>query len=487
MYLHYSLKIMGKSFVIVLFALFLAQASFAVEVEFWALGYLPGSFPEGEATGVSGDGSVVVGHCHNSRGFYWTIEDDMTPIYSCRPSAASYDGSVIVGVTKSWEGFYWTEESGLVGIGDLPGNKFYSIASDVSYDGSVIVGQSKGENGFEAFRWTLSTGMLGLGDLAGGTFDSRGFAVSPDGSIVMGHSNSETGREAFIWSELTGMIGLGTLPGSRESAAYSISADNKIVVGRCFSGRDEAFMWTEQDGMVGLGDLPGGPEGSWAKDVSSDGSVIVGCSKTDVGWESFIWDKSNGMQNLKQVLENDYGLDLNGWTLMWAHEISSDGNVIVGRGYNPEGNREGWVVIFSEPTIQVEVDIVPNTCNLQSRGKWITCFIKLPEDYVDAEVNASGVMLENEIEASQVSFDEEKGVLVARFKRFEVQRLLVESGPLGDVEISVSGELMDGIKFEGSDTIKVINHGKKEIVGRRLHRFNERKIKGARGGTPGTL
>lgn len=460
--LHFSQKKKAKSFVIVLVALLLSQASFAVEVEFWALGYLPGSFPEGEANGVSGDGSVVVGSCHNSRGFYWTVEDDMTALYGCRPEAASFDGSVIVGVTRNWEGFYWTEETGLVGIGDLPGDDFYSIASDISYDGSVIVGQSKGGNGFEAFRWTLSTGMQGLGDLAGGTYDSRGFAVSPDGSIVMGHSNSETGREAFIWSELTGMIGLGTLPGSRESAAYSITADNKIVVGRCFSGRDEAFMWSESTGMVGLGDLPGGPEGSWAKDVSSDGSVIVGCSKTDVGWESFIWDKSNGMQNLKQVLENDYGLDLNGWTLMWAHEISADGNVIVGRGYNPEGNREGWVVIFSEPTIQVEVDIVPNTCNLQSRGKWITCLIKLPDDYVVAEVNASGVMLENKVEATQVWFDEEEEVVIARFQRLEVQRLLVESRLFGEVEITVSGELMDGTKFEGSDTIKVINHARKK-------------------------
>ena len=87
MNLPYSLKIMAKSFVIVIVALLLAQASFAVEVEFWALGYLPGSFPEGEANGVSGDGSVVVGHCYGSRGFYWTVEDDMTALYGCWPAA----------------------------------------------------------------------------------------------------------------------------------------------------------------------------------------------------------------------------------------------------------------------------------------------------------------------------------------------------------------------------------------------------------------
>ena len=115
----------------------LSQVAFAIDVDFRGLGYLPGSFPEGQATGVSGDGSVVVGHCHNSRGFYWTIEDDMIGIGQCRPTSVSYDGSVIIGVTRDWEGFYWTENSGLIRIGDLPGGGFYSIASDVSCDGSV--------------------------------------------------------------------------------------------------------------------------------------------------------------------------------------------------------------------------------------------------------------------------------------------------------------------------------------------------------------
>jgi probable HAF family extracellular repeat protein len=440
----------------------LSQVSFAVDADFRGLGYLPGSFPESEATGVSGDGSVVVGHCHNSQGFYWTIEDDMVGIGQCRPAGSSYDGSVIIGVTRDWEGFYWTENSGLIRIGDLPGGGFYSIASDVSYDGSVIVGQSKSSNGFEAFRWTNLTGMQGLGDLPGGGFDSRGFAVSLDGSIVVGQSNSASGREAFVWTELTGMIGLGALPGSRQSSAYGITEDGLIVVGRCYSGRDEAFMWTASTGMVGLGDLPGGSNSSWAKDVSADGSVVVGCSKTGIGWEAFIWDESNGMRNLKEVLENDFTLDLNGWTLTWANEISANGTVIVGRGYNPEGNREAWVATFSEPVIEAKVDIDPNTFNLHSKGKWITCYIWLPEDYDVADVNSYSVMFENEVEASWIWFDEEHEVVIAKFPRSEVQQLLVELDLLGEVEIAISGELVDGTIFEGSDIIHVINKSKKE-------------------------
>lgn len=445
----------------ILFILVLSQAAFAIEADFQRLGFFPGSFPDSQATGVSGDGLVVVGSRDNCRGFYWTVEDSTIDIGHCRTTAASYDGSVIVGVTCDWEGFYWTEDSGLVQIGDLPGWDFYSIASDVSYDGSVIVGQSKSSNGFEAFRWTHSTGMQGLGDLPGGEFDSRGFAVSPDGSIVVGKSNSASGREAFIWTESTGMIGLGTLPGSWESSAYGVTEDGSIVVGRCFSGRSEAFRWTASTGMVGLGVLPGWSN-SWARDVSADGSVVVGCCMTGVGWEAFIWDESNGMRNLKEVLENDFGLDLTGWTLNYANGVSADGTVIVGRGDNPAGEREAWVVTFYEAAIEAKVDIVPNTLNLQSKGKWITCHIRLPEDYDVTDVNSDSVKLENEVDASWIWFDEEDAVLMAKFPRSEVQRLLFELDLLGEVEIAVSGKLMDGAKFEGSDIIKVINKATKE-------------------------
>ena len=41
-------------------------------------------------------------------------------------------------------------------------------------------------NGTEAFRWTEGSGMVGLGDLAGGSFYSVANAVNADGSVVVG-------------------------------------------------------------------------------------------------------------------------------------------------------------------------------------------------------------------------------------------------------------------------------------------------------------
>ena len=67
----------------------------------------------------------------------------------------SEDGSTVSGYSygSSPEAFRWTSEGGMVGLGDLSGGDFFSVAIDTSADGSAIVGYSKGASGFEAFLW----------------------------------------------------------------------------------------------------------------------------------------------------------------------------------------------------------------------------------------------------------------------------------------------------------------------------------------------
>ena len=59
----------------------------------------------------------------------------------------------------------------------------------------------------------------------------------------------------------------------------------------------------------------GGSFFSEAWGVSADGGVVVGYGYSSSGREAFIWDTTNGMRSLKNVLEVDYGLDLSGWRL----------------------------------------------------------------------------------------------------------------------------------------------------------------------------
>lgn len=294
------------------------------------LGDLPGGDIQSTANGISADGAVIVGHSMSASGE---------------------------------EAFRWTHADGMVGLGYLPGGDF-SLALAGSSDGSTIVGwgsvtgtQTDPDTGepildVEAFRWTAETGMVGLGDLPGGIFNSVARDVSSDGSIVVGSSRYGFTSEAFRWTESEGMVGLGDLPGGGFlSAALGISDDGSTIVGSGVSALgSEAFRWTQAEGMIGLGDLPGGLFASEARAVSADGSIIVGSGWTEVGLEAFIWDEVNGMRNLREVLTGDLGLDLTGWVLTSARGISADGLTIVGEGINPNGDTEAFIARLPEPT-----------------------------------------------------------------------------------------------------------------------------------------
>ena len=142
--------------------------------------------------------------------------------------------------------------------------------------------------------------------------------------------------------------GIGDLPGGPgggfASQADGVSADGSVVVGWSSSASGtEAVVWTSDGGMVGLGDLPGGLFLSRADGVSADGSVVVGGASPFPSSEAFIWDATNGMRSLPDILVNDLGLDLTGWTVTTAEGVSADGLTIVGLGNGRNSTSEGWI------------------------------------------------------------------------------------------------------------------------------------------------
>lgn len=135
-----------------------------------------------------------------------------------------------------------------------------------------------------------------------------------------------------------------------------------------------------------------------------------------------------------------------------------------GRYYYRADNRRFSVNTFeyfvTEPAIEAGVKIDPDTLNLSSKGEWITCYIWLPDEYNVTDVNSASVVLEDKIEAAWIWFDEQTQVVMVKFSRSDVQEMFVESGELGEVELTVRGELIDGNPFEGMDIIRVIDKGK---------------------------
>jgi probable HAF family extracellular repeat protein len=369
-----------------------APLTFAGAASFQGLGDLSGGGFSSTAWGINGDGSVVIGQGQSASGneAFCSTADGMAGLgdlpggaFSSAARGVSDDGNVVVGLSTSGSGteaFRWTSNDGMIGLGDLPGGVFASQAFAASANGGVVVGYSYGASGSEAFRWTNAQGMVGLGELPGGSGFSIAQGISDDGSVVVGYSGSALGNEAFRWTSQDGMVGLGFSVDS-----VGISDDGLVVFG---SSSGEAFRWSDGGGMEGLGDLPGGSETSIAYASNSNGSIVVGVGNTDSGNAAFIWDEVNGMRDLKQALEDDYGLDLTGWTLSAARGMSDDGNVITGSGTNPDGDGEAWIAILDAGTaarvasftVQTGTHISGNTADLRESDNE---FLKIDAAFIE--------------------------------------------------------------------------------------------------------
>ena len=338
-----------------------AQCTFA------GVGDLPGGVFRSNAFDVSADGSVVVGESHSDLGwqaFRWTAEDGMVGlgdlpggIFSSQATGVSADGSVIVGRGNPegglvFEACRWTAEGGIEGLGFLPGEGPDSMAFCVSADGSVIGGRAWSTDfGMDiGLRWTADEGMVSLGVLDNGKPTRGAWGVSADGSVMVGAGGfPNKSPEAYRWTALNGALALGFLPGGDVSGITAITPDGLIAFGGSNSAQGPQLVrWTQGEGMIGLGVAMN------AKDVTADGSIVVG---NDVDFQgATIWDAENGMRFLQDVLVMEHGLDLTGWVLEEAWGISADGSTIIGRGFNPDGNREGWIARIGQCECSWDLD-----------------------------------------------------------------------------------------------------------------------------------
>jgi len=117
--------------------------------------------------------------------------------------------------------------------------------------------------------------------------------------------------------------------------------------------------------------------------------------------------------------------------------------------------------------LSATVDIHPQALNLRSRGKWITCFIELPEGYDVADIDIATILLNDTIPVkphpNAVGDHDEDGALdlMVKFSRAEVISLIIDSinsieERFTQIALRITGELEDGTLFEGSDTLKSI-------------------------------
>jgi parallel beta-helix repeat protein len=156
----------------------------------------------------------------------------------------------------------------------------------------------------------------------------------------------------------------------------------------------------------------------------------------------------------------------------FQNETGSDGigdtpYIIDGDNQDNYPLMEPWSPI---ETVHATIDIDPDTLNLRSRGKWITCYIELPEGYNVSDIDVTSVMLNDTVpvypKTHTIGDYDEDGIpdLMVKSDRAEVidyimanvnmTKLLEEK--FKTVTLTITGKLDDGTPFQGNTKIRII-------------------------------
>lgn len=100
------------------------------------------------------------------------------------------------------------------------------------------------------------------------------------------------------------------------------------------------------------------------------------------------------------------------------------------------------------------VDIDPDTLNLASKGKWITAYLHFPADCNVPEISPESILLNAIVSPDWFWFDVITNLVKAKFSRAAVHALVQP----GEATLTITGEFADGTRFEGADTIRVIDN-----------------------------
>jgi hypothetical protein len=130
-------------------------------------------------------------------------------------------------------------------------------------------------------------------------------------------------------------------------------------------------------------------------------------------------------------------------------------------------NSENLTLTVLGPNIlSAKVRFFPRALNLRSRGKWIMAFIKLPEGYDIHDINVSSILLNGTIPAELRPIrtgdcnTSKASYLMVKFDRAEVISYILNNTDkhkgFMTITLTVTGKLVDGTMFEGSDEVKII-------------------------------
>ena len=287
-----------------------------------------------------------------------------------------------------------------------------------------------------------------------GKVDAYLVKTDADGNTVWSREFSRTTRDDFGRSVIQTSDGGFALAGQTDyfgsGDAWLIKTDaaGNFLWDKTYNGKNSDFAYsivqTSDDGYALAGQTDYWNNGDvWL--IKTDSAGVVSWNQTFGGAG---YDRGNSV-----IKTSDGGYALAGYT----NSFSSD------------GSHEVWLIKLAgtgTPTIKATVDFQPDTLNLESKGKWVTCYVELPEGNDVANINVSTIKLNATVSAELKptaigDYDNDAiSDLMVKFDRSKVVEYIQNSGSMTGkfvtVTLTITGKLDAGTPFQGSDTIRII-------------------------------
>lgn len=298
------------------------------------LGTLPGSSTT-IATGINDSGQVV-GYLANdgpSRAFFWEngVMTDLGTLGGSRSFVGGINNSgQVVGGSETGEvtydgspiyhSFRWSQSVGMTDLTPMRDSLISTRAEGIN-DAGQVIGSTENNN---AFLWENGaiTDLCQLRqscsvyDINNSSQIVGSLEVVVDTECLYGESCHDiTVQRAHIW-ENGRITDLGTL-GDPQTSSYAFAInDLSQIVGEA---NLHAVLWKNRT-ITDLGTLGG--KDSIALDINNLGQVVGRSATTSVN-HAFLWDNTNGMQDLNSLISAN-----SGWLLSEARAINEAGQIV---------------------------------------------------------------------------------------------------------------------------------------------------------------
>jgi len=255
-----------------------------------------------------------------------------------------------------------------------------------------------------------------------------------------------------------------------DANGYAISVeDDELGIETFQAGKYQIGILAELAGYAALNNL------SWYTNASAELHLIFSGANDTGDVATFMATATFGLctQSPDGLFYTETGLNPDGFdhALVFANPDPHGGYIIVWEDLSEGGDEDFQDMILAMliPVLEVRVCICPHTLNLKSRGRFITCFIRLPMEGMVEDVAFSTIKLNGTIPA------EPKPVAVLKSRRLHVAILMVKFNRAavidyikdslgldgrtfrrGRITLTISGSFASGQAFEGSDRIRAI-------------------------------